>query len=144
MLDPVEDIEALRLPAEQLGDDPRRHMGRVDAMPGIGLGVQDVGRIGQAPDLRQAVGADTDHAAPLVVDPHPLQLREHPLQFRSQRRADIARIAPRVVAQTAEQQAPVGGQVVVVEGHAEIGERHILRDDLAPLRLAQRLGRHQA
>ena len=53
-------------------------------MAGIGLGVVHVRLVLESSDLRQAIGADADHAAPLVIDLHCAQLRE-----------DLAQPAPR-------------------------------------------------
>ncbi len=67
-------------------------MGGVDAVAGVGLGVEHVRLIIEPADLRQAVGADTDHATPLELDLHIGQLREHLEHFRAHVGGDVCRI----------------------------------------------------
>ncbi|CNK52834.1 Uncharacterised protein [Mycobacterium tuberculosis] len=99
----------------------------IEAVACVSLGVIHVGLIGQAANLRQAIGADTDHAAPLEVDLHVSQLWKHLEHFWPHIGANILGIATGVVAGPTKQQAAVGGQSEVVHGYPLITHSHILR-----------------
>ncbi|MNO07139.1 hypothetical protein D3C81_2292190 [compost metagenome] len=62
-------------------------------MTGIGLGVIHIRLVIESADLRQAIGADTDHAAPLIVDLHVSQLWKDFEHFRPHVRSNVFRIA---------------------------------------------------
>ena len=96
--------------------------------------------LGQAPDLRQAIGADADHAAPLVVDADADQLREHLEHLRLHVGGNVFRVAARIVAGAAEQQTAVGREAEVVERHALVADCRILRQQFAAQRFGQALG----
>ena len=83
-------------------------MGGVEPMARVGLGVIHVRLAAQPADLRQAVGADADHAAPLVIDAYVGQFGEHLEHLRPHVVSDVLRVSARVVAGTAEQQPVVG------------------------------------
>ena len=115
-------------------------VGGVDAVAGVGLGVEHIGLVFQAADLRQAVGADADHAAPLVIDLHVGQLREHLEHLRPHIGGDVRRITAGVMAGAAEQQAPIGREAVVIDGHALVAQGHVLRDQAGGQLGRQRFG----
>ena len=137
----VEQVEATAcLTSDGLAEQFASQVRGVDAVAGIGLGVEHVGLILEAADLRQAVGADADHPAPLIVDTHIGQLREHLEHLRPHVAGDIRRIAPRIVAGTAEQQAAISREAVVIHGHTLVAERHVLRDQLPRLLFGELFG----
>ena len=136
-----EQVEALAgLAGDGFGEQLAGQVRGVDAVAGIGLGMEHVGLILEATDLRQAIGADADHAAPLIVDAHVGQLREHLEHLRPHVAGDVRRVASGVVAGATEQQAAVGREPVVVHGHALVAQRHVLRNQLTGLFLGQLLG----
>ncbi|MNS60561.1 hypothetical protein D3C72_935680 [compost metagenome] len=136
-----EQLEAAAvLAVDRLGQQLRGQVAGVEAVAGVGLGVPDVGLVGQAAELRQAVGADADHPAPGVVDAHVGQLREDLEHLRAHVSGDVRRITPGIVAGTAEQQASVRREPVVIEADFLVAHRQIVRDQLRGARLGQRFG----
>ena len=102
--------------------------------------MEHVGLILESADLRQAVGADADHPAPLIVDAHIGQLREYLEHLRLHVASDIGRVTPGIVAGTTEQQAAVGGESVIVDCHALVAQRHILWNQLPRLLFGELFG----
>ncbi|MNP25064.1 hypothetical protein D3C76_1178570 [compost metagenome] len=128
------------LAGDGLGEQLAGQVRGVHPVAGIGLGEVHVGLVGQPADLRQAIGADADHPAPLIVDTYIGELWEHLEHLRSHIGGDILRITPGIVAGAAEQQPAIGGQTVIVQGHALVADGHVLRQQLAGLGLAQGFG----
>ncbi len=128
------------LAADGFGQQFAGQVGGVHAVAGIGLCIKHIGLAAQSADLRQAVGADADHAAPLVVDTDVSQLRKHFQHLRPHVSADVLRITARVMTGAAEQQAAVSRESVVIHRHALIADRHVLRQQAVGLRFTQRLG----
>ncbi|MNM98652.1 hypothetical protein D3C81_1111880 [compost metagenome] len=128
------------LTADGLTEQLAGQVGGIEAVAGVGLGKVHVRLAWQAADLRQAIGADADHAAPLVVDAYVGQLREYFEHLRPHVRGDILRIASGIMTGAAEQQAPVRGKAVVIQGHALIADRHVLWQQVVRLRFAQGFG----
>ncbi|MNG32182.1 hypothetical protein D3C84_1181290 [compost metagenome] len=62
-------------------------------MAGVRLGVIHIRLVFEPAYLRQAVGTDADHPAPLIIDLYPTQLREHLKHFRPHISADVRRVA---------------------------------------------------
>ena len=140
----AEQVEAAAgLAGHGFAEDAGRQVGGVEAVAGVGLGVEHIGLVGQAADLRQAIGADADHAAPLVVDAHIRQLRKHGQHLGPHIGRNIRRITPGVMAGATEQQAPVGGEAVVIQRHPLVTQGHILRNQFGRQLRRQRFGGDQ-
>ncbi|MNB99169.1 hypothetical protein D3C75_464370 [compost metagenome] len=104
----TEEIEAPALPPDRLGHQLGGHVSGIEAVPRVSLGIEHIGVLLEAPDLRQPVGAYAYHAPPLKLDGGARQLREDPQQLGQHKRLDVLGIAPRVVAGPAKQQATIG------------------------------------
>ena len=135
----TEQVEAPALAADRLCHQLGRHVCGVEAMTGISLGIEDVGMILQAADLRQAIGPYPYHAAPLKLDGRPRQLGKDSQQLGQHEGLDVSRVPSRVVAGTTKQQATIGGEAIVVERHVLIAHRHILRQQALAQPLLQHL-----
>ena len=137
----AENIQALACTrVYPFGQQPCAPVRHVQAVTGIALGIEHVGVLLEAPDLGKTVGGNADLAAPLEFDSRVGQLREHLEHFRAHVRGDVLGVAPRVVAGTTEQQAPVGGQPVVIQADFLVAQRQVLWDQLLGHGLRQRLG----
>src|SRR6056297_174800 len=136
--DAGKDVEAFRLAGDGLGQHATREMSGRDAVAGVALGVVDVGP--HPVQLGDAVDADADVTAPLVVDGSAGELGEHRQHVRLQAGADALRPAAGVIAHTAEQEPAVRRQAEVVECHPLVADGRVLRQDLAGPFLGQRLG----
>src|SRR5688572_2206122 len=102
MLEPGEEIEALRLARDRLADQLSRHAGERDSVAGKALQVIDIRR--HSAEIRRAAYRDVDEAAPCIFDLRVGELGEdadHPLLRRGTR---VARVEPRVADTAAEQQ----------------------------------------
>ncbi|MCY1379463.1 hypothetical protein D9M69_671860 [compost metagenome] len=100
----AEDVETLAVPrvdhfTQQFGAP----VGDVQAVAGIALGVEHVWLLSQATDLREAIGGDADHAAPLIVDAHIRQLREYLEHLWAHVGGDVRGVASGVMAGAAKQ-----------------------------------------
>src|SRR6056297_444297 len=136
--DAGKDVEAFRLAGDGLGQHATREMSGRDAVAGVALGVVDVGP--HPVQLGDAVDADADVTAPLVVDGSAGELGEHRQHVRLQAGADALRPAAGVIAHTAEQEPAVRRQAEVVECHPLVADGRVLRQDLAGPFLGQGLG----
>src|SRR6056297_3731897 len=135
--DAGEDVEALRLTGDGLRQYAACQVGGRDAVAGVALGIVDVRP--QPVELGDAVDADADVTAPLVVDGSAGELGEHREHVRLQAGADALRPAAGVIAHTPEQEPAVRREAVVVEGHPLVADGRVLRQDLAGPFLGQGL-----
>ncbi|MNL06158.1 hypothetical protein D3C87_1267880 [compost metagenome] len=137
----AEHVEAFAVAGmDRFAQQLRAPVGHVQAMAGVTLGVEHVRVLAQAPNLGEAVGRDADLAAPLIVDAHIGQLREHLEHLRAHVGADVRRIAPGVMAGTAEQQTPASREPVVVQADLLVAQREVVRDQFCSGVFRQRLG----
>src|SRR5471032_3237299 len=95
------------LAANGFGQQPACQVGRIEPVTGVSLGIEHVGLILQAANLRQTVGPDADHAAPLIINLHVCQLRKYLQHLGAHVGCNVLRIAAGIMAGATEQQTPV-------------------------------------
>ena len=81
------------LTTDSLSQQLPREVRGIHAMTGISLGVIHIRLILESPDLRQTVGANANHPAPLIVDLDPGQLRKNLQHLRPHVGGDVLRVA---------------------------------------------------
>ncbi len=107
-------------------------------MARVALRVVDV--VVEPAELGQAIQRHQEIAAPGEVDAHLGKLGKGLEHLGSDHRGDVCRILTAVVDPAAVEQAPVGGEAVVVEQIVAVFHRHVVGNQLAAQRLRQWLG----
>ena len=136
VVDLGEQVQPLGLAADGLGHHGACQPRRDQAVAGEALGEVEIGC--QPTPVRGAVERDVDHPAPQIFDADVVQLREDAMHAPCHHAAQVGRRHRGVAGTAAEQQAVVASQPEVVQRPVGVGHRHVIADQIACARLAER------